>query len=67
MIKDKYYTTVEAGLLVGFTPDHIRKLILDGKVKAEKIGKTWVIKQKDVKLIKRKRRNKRMISNGISA
>jgi excisionase family DNA binding protein len=57
MIKDKYYTTSQAALIVGFSQDHVRRLILQGRLKAEKLGNGWVIKHKDLALIKRKRRN----------
>ncbi|GGP14217.1 helix-turn-helix domain-containing protein [Oceanobacillus neutriphilus] len=32
-----------AGELWGFSPDHVKKLCRDGKVKAVKIGKTWIL------------------------
>ncbi len=60
MIKDKYYTTSQAALKIGFSQDHVRRLILEGRLKAEKLGNSWVISSKALALIKRRRRN----SNG---
>lgn len=50
-----YLTSLEAANILGFTPDHIRKLIASGKLKAEKLGHNWLIKMKDLSKIKRKR------------
>lgn len=61
MIKDRYFTTVEAGKLLGFTPDHVRHLIVTGFIKAEKIGKSWLIELRAMKGITRKRSIKKRI------
>ena len=56
MIKNRnYLTTIEAGKLLGFTPDYMRRLIARGKIKAEKLGHNWILKPKDIKHIKRQR------------
>jgi len=56
MIKNRgsYYTTIEAANILGFTPDHVRRLIQRGKIKAEKLGTCWIIKKTDL-TIKRQR------------
>lgn len=51
-----YLTTLEAANIAGFTPDHIRKLIVSKKLKAEKLGNNWLIKMKDILKIKRIKR-----------
>ena len=58
MLKNRYLTTAEAATLVGFTPDHIRHLIVKGKIKADKIGHTWFISPKSLGKIKRLRNAK---------
>jgi len=52
-----YYTSAEVAEMLGFTPDHIRRLIMDGKIKAVKLGNNWLIKPKDIKDIKRLRKS----------
>lgn len=58
MIKDKYLTAKEAGRLLGFTADHVRRLILNGKIKAEKFGYNWFILPRNIMRIKRQRKSK---------
>jgi excisionase family DNA binding protein len=55
MSKDNYFTTIDAAKILGFTVDYIRKLIARGKLKAYKLGNNWIIKPKDLKLVKRQR------------
>ncbi len=57
MIKNRanYITTYEAAIILGFTADHIRKLITRGKIKAEKIGNNWLVARKDLTKTKRQR------------
>lgn len=54
-LKDKFLTSFEAAKLLGFTPDHVRRLILTGKIKAEKIGHNWLINPRDLRGVKRLR------------
>jgi excisionase family DNA binding protein len=58
MSKSKLLTCNDAAKLLGFTPDYIRRLILDGSIQAEKMGTTWVMSEKAIAHIKRKRRYK---------
>ncbi len=55
MIKNKsiYMTSKEAATILGVTPDHIRKLIAQGKIKAEKLGHNWIMDAKSLKKVKR--------------
>jgi excisionase family DNA binding protein len=55
MLKDKYMTLSEVSQLKGFTTSHLRRMILTHKLKAEKVGYTWLIAQKDVASLKRRR------------
>lgn len=61
MIKNPndYLTTHEVAVLLGFSVDYVRKLILLGgplgKMKAKKIGRQWFVLKKDVKKFKRVR------------
>jgi excisionase family DNA binding protein len=54
-LRDKYITSFQAAKMLGFTPDHVRRLIGDGKIKAFKLGHNWLIDPQDLKDIKRLR------------
>ncbi len=66
MIKSKsdYFTTTEAAEIIGFHPDYVRRLILDGKIKAERLGRNWIIKLSDITKIKRQRFPREKKRNG---
>jgi excisionase family DNA binding protein len=57
MIKNRanYLTSFEAAEVLGFTPDHVRKLIARGKIKAEKLGHIWIIHKKSLHKVRRQR------------
>lgn len=52
---DRLITSALAARKIGVTPDHIRKLIRDGKIKAEKVGNVWFIDSRSLSTIKRQR------------
>ena len=56
--KDHYLTTFEVAQKIGVTPDHIRRLIMQGKIKAEKLGNNWLVKPASIKNITRQRKPK---------
>jgi excisionase family DNA binding protein len=57
MLKSKtnYITSTEAADILGFSRDYVRKLIIEGRLKAEKLGRNWIIEKKYLKKIHRKR------------
>lgn len=58
MRKSKFsqiFSTKMAADYLGFTPDYVRRMIMDGKIKATKIGHDWMVHEKDLKDIKRVR------------
>lgn len=57
-ISDKYLTTAEAARLLGFTPDYVRQLIQDGKIKVEKIAGNYVMLPTALKGLERQRARK---------
>ncbi len=58
-------TVSQLAKMVGFTPDHVRKLLQDGKIQGEKVGNSWLISKKDAALLERKRfRRKKECCNG---
>jgi excisionase family DNA binding protein len=58
MKKDKLITCVVAAQMLGFSADYIRRLCLSGEIKAEKMGKTWIMTHAAIKNIKRQRQTK---------
>ena len=54
-------TCKNAAEILGFTAAYIRRLILDKKIKAEKIGHDWIMTEKDIQHIKRQRCKKKGI------
>jgi len=62
--QNDYYTSKEAGKILGFSHDYIRRLIREGKVRGEKLGTCWIIYKREVeKFVKTvdKKRNKKML------
>ena len=68
MSKNKlnYITCAQAAETLGFTHDHVRKLINQGKIKAEKLGRNWIIERKNLEKIHRQRfpRSKEKVEDG---
>ena len=64
--KAQYVGTTEAGELLGFCPDHVRRLILSGKIPAEKVGANWIINKDNLASYSRQRwpRIKEVIQDG---
>jgi excisionase family DNA binding protein len=58
MLRDKFMSLSEVSALKGLTTSHLRRLIITGKIKAQKVGCTWLMAQKDVASLKRKRAKK---------
>lgn len=53
--KSEYVTSAEASIILGFTHDHVRKLIKNGTIFAQKIGHNWIIEKKLLKNVRRQR------------
>lgn len=41
----KLFSPKEVADVIGVSPQWIRKLLLDGKLRGEKVGKNWVIRE----------------------
>jgi len=50
------YSTNEAAIKLGLSPDHVRRLVRDGEIKGKKLGHDWVVLDLSYK---RKRKLKR--------
>lgn len=61
--RDCYLTSAEVAELYGFTPDHVRHLISQGKLKAEKIGRNWIVNKKHLKNLKRQRKSSKELQH----
>lgn len=57
MIKNKYnfLSSADAAELLGLSKERIIELINQGRIKAEKFGRSWIIEKKQLKGIKRQR------------
>lgn len=53
--RNKLLTTKMAAEILGFTPDYIRRLIMTGKIAAEKLGHDWLLTETAIRHIKRQR------------
>jgi excisionase family DNA binding protein len=59
----KLYTTKEVAEKLGYADDSvIRRLIYSRKIKAEKVGKTWVLTEEGFRDVKKFREQKRKLS-----
>jgi len=47
-----YLTTTEAAAILGYHPDHVRRLLRAGTIKATHFGITWMIPRAEVERIK---------------
>lgn len=65
-ITANYITAAEAAETLGFSKDHVRKLINQGRIKAEKLGRNWIIEKKNLEKIHRQRspRTKEKVDDG---
>lgn len=66
MSRIKLLSTAMAAAKLGFSADYVRRLCLEGKIKAEKVSNDWLIAESDIRNIKRKRKNKGAMEDGIS-
>ncbi len=68
MMKNKYLTSAMAAEIMNISPAYVRRLILDGKIKAEKMGHDWILRTIDIKKFARTRINKKKESeNGCES
>ena len=49
---DRPLTVPEAAQRLGYHPDHMRRLITEGRVKAEKVAWRWLIPVSEVERVK---------------
>jgi excisionase family DNA binding protein len=49
--QEKLIGTRQASEILGFTQDHMRLLLREGKIKGVKIGKVWRIPESEIKRI----------------
>lgn len=52
------FSAAEVALIYGFSSSQIRRLIRQGIIKAEKVGSYYIIKEKDVRNLKKRRKKK---------
>ena len=42
-------TTKQAAAALGVTDSRVRQLLIDGRLKGEKVGRDWIISEADIK------------------
>ena len=47
----KILTTKQTAALLGINDSRVRQLILSGRLPAQKIGRDWIIREKDLKKV----------------
>jgi excisionase family DNA binding protein len=45
----EYVTTDEAAEALGYSPEHVRRMLRNGKLKADKIGGAWLVLRRSVR------------------
>jgi excisionase family DNA binding protein len=56
---DRLYSTKEAAVKLGLSPDHVRRLLEQGKIEGKKLDRDWVVLSLDYKR-KRKPKQRRV-------
>ena len=56
--KTGFLTCAEVADQLGFTADHVRQMVINGRIKAERAGHIWLIRPRDIAHIKRVRHPK---------
>jgi DNA (cytosine-5)-methyltransferase 1 len=46
---EEYVTTEEAAEILGYSPKYIRRMLRNGKLPAEKVGRLWLIHRDTVR------------------
>jgi excisionase family DNA binding protein len=47
-VADEWITSAEAAELSGYHPEHLRRLVREGRIKARKFGNVWQIDRKSL-------------------
>ncbi len=63
MVLNSYLSTEEAAKTLGYTRQHIRVLIYEGRLKGERIGKSWLVSRSSVEDYIMKKRNLSLFGN----
>jgi site-specific DNA-methyltransferase (adenine-specific) len=53
-----FITTAEAAEILGVSPSRVRQLILEGRLKSQKIGRDQILTRKDVDIFAAEPRNR---------
>lgn len=60
MNQEQYYSTVEAAKLLGISRIAVFNQIKNGKIKAKKVGRNYIINRADIEILLDKSLNKRL-------
>jgi excisionase family DNA binding protein len=57
--ESKLITTKIASQILGVTPDYVRRLCQEGKIRAQRLGHDWIFTLADIKYLKEQRKLKK--------
>ncbi len=60
-MSNELLSTKDAGYRLGLSPEHVRRLLEQGKMKGKKIGRDWVVLSLDYKRKRKPRGIKRTL------
>ena len=63
MVLNSYLTTEEAAEVLGYTRQHIRVLIYEGRLRGERFGKSWLVSRSSVEDYSMRRQNLSLFGN----
>lgn len=60
MVADDFSTSIEAAEILGYTVQHVRRLIREGKLPGKKLGRDWMVERAAVEKFMASRDNLRL-------
>jgi len=60
MAVEDFITSVEAADALGYTVQHVRRLVRQGKLAGKKLGRDWVVERQGVERLAAARKNLRL-------
>ena len=52
-LSTEYVSTTDAAILAGVSPRHLVKLIVEGKIRAQKVGRNWLVSRESAESFSR--------------
>lgn len=65
-LTDKLLNTSQVAKVLGYSIAHTRRLCSTGVIRAEKVGTDWLVKEANLKHVKRNPNLKKPVKNGLN-